>query len=115
MPAFFIAAVRSGPLGIQIKFRLLAFSHGDSYGTGHHLVCPVLDTAIWEITGIAKLELVPSAEPSVSGSSGRNTFVQTSQESAIGQTYSIFRAYRGAVINRRVSHETPLGYTALAP
>jgi len=58
MPAFFIAAVRSGSLrhraglierrlrlGIQIKFWPLAFSHGESYGTGHHLVCPVLDTA----------------------------------------------------------------------
>src|SRR6267142_6485353 len=38
-----------------------------------------------------------------------------SQESGIGQTYSIFRAYRGDVINHRVSHETPLGYTDLAP
>jgi hypothetical protein len=38
-----------------------------------------------------------------------------SQESRIGQTYSIFRAYRGDVINRRVSHETPLGHTDLAP
>jgi hypothetical protein len=38
-----------------------------------------------------------------------------SQESGIEQTYSIFRAYRGDVINRRVSHETPLGYTDLAP
>ena len=38
-----------------------------------------------------------------------------SQESRIGQTYSIFRAYRGDVVNRRVSHETSLGYTDLAP
>jgi hypothetical protein len=38
-----------------------------------------------------------------------------SQESGIGRTYSIFRAYRGDVINRRVSHETPIGYTDLAP
>jgi hypothetical protein len=32
-------------LGIQIKSWPLGFSHGESYGTGHHLVCPVLDTA----------------------------------------------------------------------
>jgi hypothetical protein len=38
-----------------------------------------------------------------------------SQEPKIRQTYSIFRAYRSDVINRRVSHETPLGHADLAP
>jgi hypothetical protein len=70
---------------------------------------------ICEITGIAKFELVHVRNQVSQDHRVENACVQTSQESAIGQTHSIFRAYSGAVINRRVSHETPLGYTSLAP
>ena len=63
----------------------------------------------------AMMAILCGDDDELAGNDSASLRAAVSQESRIGQTYSIFRAYRGDVINRLVSHETPLGHTDLAP
>jgi hypothetical protein len=63
----------------------------------------------------AMMAILCGGDDELAGDDSASLRAAVSQESRIGQTYSIFRAYRGDVINRRASHETPLGHTDLAP
>jgi hypothetical protein len=45
---------------------------------------------------------------------GKRYRLHISGESETGQTHKAFRVIVVLLFNRRVSHETPLGYTALA-
>jgi hypothetical protein len=63
----------------------------------------------------AMMAILCGGDDELAGDDSASLRAAVSQESRIGQTYSIFRAYRGDVINRRVSHETSLGHADLAP
>jgi hypothetical protein len=122
MPAFFIAAIRSGPWGIARASSSAACASASKSSSGRSLLVTVKATTlditlsvrsstrrIREITGITKFELVQVPQAHRVKIRARKP-----AKSRIGQIYRFSELIVALSSTVGVSHETPLGYKALA-